>query len=207
MSKSNRKYSTNFKTQYGYINGECINIENYNNKKIKVTCLNGHELVSCKESKRRQYFRHKNVEDTHGNPMTEWHSRMQSYFPITEISFPKLDNQIKERQADVVIENSNFIIEIQYSVIDDSNVICRTKDYSLHNMNLIWLIDGNTDDVIYEELNKGSFLIIFKNDWKYKSFIHNYEFVLLDINDKFFKIPVRKVCNKMILLKEYNDID
>ena len=49
---------------------------------------------------------------------------------------------------DVVIKNHNVIIEIQHSFIDDSNVICRTKDYSLHNMKLIWLISYNCFNVI-----------------------------------------------------------
>ena len=30
---------------------------------------------------------------------------------------------------------------------------------------------------------------------------------MLDINDKIFKIPVKKVCNKMILVKEWKDIE
>jgi hypothetical protein len=202
------KCAINFKTQYAYINDKRIHINDYIKQNIdKLLCSNGHELIMCKGKIRIPYFRHKNSEDMGGTPMSEWHSRMQSYFPITEVKFPKCDTQIKERRADVVIEGHNFIVEIQHSKIDDSNVICRTKDYSLHNMKLIWLVDGNTDDVILEKLSTDNFLITFLNDWKYKSFKHNYDYILLDINDKIFKIPVKKVCNKMILVKEFKNID
>ena len=200
------KCNINFKTQYAYINDKPIHINNCVNID-KLLCSNGHVLIMCKGKIRTPYFRHKNSEDMGGTPMSEWHSRMQSYFPITEVKFPKCDTQIKERRADVVIEGHNFIVEIQHSKIDDSNVICRTKDYSLHNMKLIWLVDGNTDDVILEKLSTDNFLITFLNDWKYKSFKHNYDYILLDINDKIFKIPVKKVCNKMILVKEFKNID
>ena len=59
--------------------------------------------------------------------MTEWHSKMQSYFPITEKIFPKIVNQIKERRADIFIKDNNYVIEIQHSNIDYSEVICRTE--------------------------------------------------------------------------------
>ena len=59
---------------------------------------------------------------------------------------------------------------------------------------------------MYEELNKGDYLITFLNDWKYKSFIHDNDYILLDINDKIFKIPIKKV-RKMILLKEHKPIN
>ena len=38
-------------------------------------------------------------------------------------------------------------------------------------------------------------------------FEHNYSFVLLEKDDRVFKIPVNKVLNKMILVKEYIPID
>ena len=46
----------------------------------------------------------------------------------------KYSGQLKPR-ADAVIENHNWIIEIQHSKIDDANVKCRHDDYKLHNMN------------------------------------------------------------------------
>lgn len=202
------KCAINFKTQYAYINEQSIHINDYiKNNTDNIRCQNNHELVFCNGPIIKQYFRHKNKEDTSSSPMSEWHSRIQSYFPNTEVKFQKCENQIKDRRADVVISDHNIIIEIQHSKIDESNVICRTIDYSLHNMKLIWFVDGNTDDVIFEELSTGNYLITFLDNWKYKSFMHNYEYILLDVNNKIFKIPVKKVCNEMILLKEYKPIE
>ena len=55
--------------------------------------------------------------------MTEWHSEWQGNFPITEIDFLKInDTQIKDRRADVVLENSNLILEFQHSKIEKLEV-------------------------------------------------------------------------------------
>ena len=211
--KTCQKCPIGFNSQYCYINDKCIHINQYKQninqyKKDKFFCYRGHELVFCSGEKNKPYFRHKNSDDVGGEPMSEWHLRMQSYFPVTEKWFKNNNSsQLKARRADVVIEEFNYVIEIQHSKIDDANVKCRHDDYKLHNMNVIWLIDGNTKDVSIEELNSGGFLIIFSEDWKYKSFQYNNENILLDINDKIFKIPLKNVCNKMFLAKEWKPID
>jgi hypothetical protein len=209
MTHPREKCNVNFTTQYAFTDGVTIHAEEYTKqKRDTITCAKGHELVFCQGEKVKKYFRHKNTEDVGGHPMTEWHSRMQSYFPITEQLFKKASaEQTKDRRADVVIRDHNCVVEIQHSEIDDANVICRNKDYGLHDFSVIWLIDGNTKDVLLEQLSTGNFLINFNEPWKYKSFQHTYEFVLLDIANKIFKIPIKKVCNKMILVKEWKPID
>lgn len=203
------KCNINFTTQYAIVNGKQIHVQQYSkNEGDIVTCNHGHELVLCKGQKIKSYFRHKNKEDVGGDPMTEWHSRMQSYFPIIEKSFiKKTDEQIRDRRADIFIDHSSCVIEIQHSKIDRENVICRDCDYKQHNVNVIWLVDGNTKDVIAEKLSTNNYIITFNEEWKYASFSHTYDFILLDIDDKIFKIPVKKVCNKMILVKEWKPID
>lgn len=210
MTYKNNLCNINFISEYGTVNNKKIHVSNYIDndelKKYKIFCNKGHELIFVNGILRKKHFRHKNTCDVGGEPMTEWHSKWQSYFPDTEVYFPKIsEEQIKDRRADILIKDKNYIIEIQHSNIDDSNVICRNKDYKLHNMNLIWVIDGNTEDVIFEELSTNNYLITFTSDWKFKSFRHTYDFVLLDIHDKIFKIPTKKVCNKMILLKEFKE--
>lgn len=209
MKLYQNKCNINFITQYAYINNKYVHINNYTkNNNDKITCAHGHELVMCDGQKIKKYFRHKNSEDTGGDPMTEWHIRMQSYFPLTEFILKKInENQIKERRADALIKEHCCIIEFEHSGKTLDEVVCKANDCYLHNMDIIWVIDGNTNDIEIEELSTGNFLVIFKDDWKYKSFAHTYDFVLLDINDKFFKIPVKKVCNKMILLKEWKPIN
>ncbi len=120
------------------------------------------------------------MDDTGGNPMTSWHCEWQGCFPITEIEFKKKEGQIRDRCADILIKEHNVILEIQHSEISIEDIICRNKDYSLHGMNLIWIVDGNTFDVELEELSNGNFLIIFNKNWKYKSFSHTYDFILLN---------------------------
>ena len=138
----------------------------------------------------------------------EWHNRIQNVFEKTEIEFKCInENQIRDRRADVVIGEHKTIIEIQHSDIDIENINGRCNDYGQHKHKIIWFIDGNTSDINLEQLTDGNYLIIFDNSWKYKSFTYNYDFVLLDIENKIFKIPVKKVCNKMILLKEWKPID
>ena len=202
-----QRCNKSFKTDYAYIDGIAVHIEEYIEKKEKeknkIKCNKGHSLVLVNGKKRRSHFRHKNSGDVGGTPMTNWHVNWQSKFPVTEICYPKKEGQIKDRRADIVIEKHNTIIEIQHSNIDEANVICRNNDYKLHNKELIWVVDGNTDDIKLEELSDGQFLIIFNEDWKYKSFSHTYDFILLDISGKIFKIPVKKVTTTMIKLKEY----
>tara|TARA_Y100000389_G_C17459374_1_gene520528 strand:- start:2 stop:3355 length:3354 start_codon:yes stop_codon:yes gene_type:complete len=197
-----------FMSQFAYIDGECIHTSIFNNDKHnKPKCINGHELVFCSGKRKRAYFRHNNPNDlNHEKPKSEWHCKWQGFFKDTEVVFKKTnDDQIKNRFSDVLL-NDKYILEIQHSNISDSEVICRAQDYKLHDKQLLWVVDGNTSDVILNTLSDNSFLIEFKNNWKYESFCHEYEFILLDIDEKIFKIPVNKVCNKMFHAKEHKCI-
>lgn len=198
------KCAHTFISQYAFINDSSIptKVCNYiKDKNDKIACSRGHELVFCQGPIIKKHFRHKYSHDTIDNGMSEWHSRMQGYFPITEKHFAKKEHQIKERRADVYIENENYVIEMQHSEIDDANIICRNNDYLLHGCNLIWIIDGNTKDVEFQELSSGNKLIIFNNKWKYKSFEHTYDFILLERNNMIYKIAPKRVCNQMIMIK------
>ena len=203
--KTCQKCNCNFKTNYAYINDKPIHISDYIKTKLtcNIKCDKGHELIFANGKIIKPYFRHKHSKDVDNNPMSDFHIEWQRHFPVTEVYYPKIKGQIKSRRADIDINEHDMIIEIQHSKIDDSNVICRNSDYKLHNKELIWIVDGNTADVRLEELSDGQFLIIFTQDWKYKSFLHTYEFILLDIDNKIFKIPVNKVVTKMIKVKEY----
>lgn len=207
----------NFQTQWVYIDNKQIHITDYVKKgfifkkKHKLTCKYGHELIFCNGTKRQNYFRHKNSGDVGGHPMSEWHCRMQGYFPNTEVEFLKTNSkQIKNRRADVVL-NDDYILEIQHSNIDETEIICRTNDYKLHNKNLIWLIDGNTKDIIIEKMKEGtpdeSFLIEFTIDWKYKNFKHQYKYNLLEKDGQVYRINITEVTCNMIEVKESKSIE
>ena len=193
----------------GEVNEKCIHINDYNNRekyKELITCNKGHKLVFAEGERRMRYFRHNSNKDmvSSENKLSLWHIDWQSYFPDTEVWFRKeSEKQHKDRRADVFIKNHNYIIEIQHSPIEYSEVNCRKEDYELHGAPIIWIIDGNTKDVKLEELQDGSYLITFNESWKYNSFKNYYDFVLLDINDNIFKIPVKLITMSMINVKEY----
>lgn len=204
-----KKCDKNFVTQWVYVNKECLHISDIDkSSKNNFKCKHGHELILCKGKIIRPYFRHKNQDDVTSNAeMSYWHCKWQGFFPSTEVQFNKInDKQIKDRRADVVL-NDKYILEIQHSNIDESEIICRNEDYKLHGKELIWIIDGNTDDVKLDKLNDNTYLIEFNKNWKYKSFTYKYDFILLDINEQIFKIPVKSVCNKMFHAKSHINID
>lgn len=204
-----KKCDKNFITEFAYINNECLHISNIDKKsKNKFKCKYGHELILCKGEIKRPYFRHKNKKDITSNAeMSEWHCKWQSFFRFIEVEFNKInDNQIKNRRADVLL-NDKYILEVQHSKIEEREINRRNEDYKLHGKELIWIIDGNTDDVKLDKLNDDTYLIEFNKSWKYKSFIYKYNFILLDINEQIFKIPVKLVCNKLFHAKSYVNID
>ena len=196
----------NFQTQYAYINDTYVHITDYisNHRDKTALCEKNHELVLCNGQKNKIHFRHKYKSDVYSQETSEWHLKWQSYFVNTEIPFKKVDDkQIKDRRADVVLKN-NCILEIQHSNISDSEVICRASDYKINGKDVIWIIDGNTKDVKLDVLSDSSYLIEFCDDWKYKSFQYKYDFVLVDIDDKIFKIKTKSVHNKLSHTKMFH---
>jgi len=203
--KSCKKCDINFTTQYAYLYDNCIHIDKYEKElHTNPKCKNGHVLVYCKGSKNRAFFRHKNNDDVNRHPeMSEWHCKWQGEFKDTEVDFNIInEKQSKNRRADVVLSDK-YILEVQHSNIAYSEIICRANDYKLHNKELIWIVDGNTEDVELTMKRNNTYLIVFKSVWKYKSFIQSYEFLLLDINEKIFKIPIRHVKNNCIRVNSF----
>jgi len=191
-----------FFTEYCFINNEVIHVDlfiknknKYENEKIN--CRKGHELILVNGKKRKQHFRHKHSYDVGGNPMTEWHCEWQSYFPNTEIVFPKKTTQIKDRYADVLL-NDKQILEIQHCKYEKEEIDSRKHDYQLHDIEIIWLIDGNNlIDVNVLECSNRVYLE-FKGDcWKYESFM-SYEYIFIDINSNIYKIYPNNVKSRMI---------
>lgn len=136
--------------------------------------------------------------------MSEWHREWQNCFDETEVNFKKVcEEQIKDRRADVVLQN-NYILEIQHSDIADSEVICRDKDYKIHNKNLIWLVHGDCDTHL-EKMSDETYVLHFSKTWKFKSFSHAHEYVLLDMDNKIFKIHLKSVSKCKFHAKKYFD--
>ena len=142
----------------------------------------------------------------------QWHDRMENYFPkhMREVKFftTSIYNQPDDkisRRADVKLSH-NRTCEIQHSYISRNEIEARFNDWKEFGKEIIWLVDGN-NGIICEELSTGNYLIIFKDNWKFKSFQKKYNYILIDIGDKIFKIELNMVKSNMIELKEYKSIN
>lgn len=140
-----------------------------------------------------------------------WHTEMENLFPkhLQEIKFYSSgfnSDKCYSRRTDVLLSNKRCL-EIQHSWISENEIINRFNDWNKFGKEIIWLIDGNTEDIILEKLSNGNMLIIFNKSWKYKSFIKKYKHILLNIDDMVFKIPLKKIKSKMIEIKNYKNIN
>lgn len=132
-----------------------------------------------------------------------WHIKMENLFPkdMQEVQFycsSKSSNIC--RRADICLSNTRTC-EIQHSYISECEIVNRFNDWNKFGKEIIWLIDGNSGIEI-EKLSSGNYLIIFKELWKYKSFIQKYNFILLEKDEVVFKIELNKIKSGMIELKE-----
>ena len=70
----------------------------------------------------------------------------------------------------------NFdILEIQQSYISEEDIL-KSFDTNKYGKDIIWLIDGNSGITI-DKLSTGNYLVIFIDDWKYKSFNKTYKYI------------------------------
>ena len=209
----------NYHSSYCFIDNKPINTIDYekllkSKNSFDIKCHKGHSLIFIKGNKRKHHFRHKNTDDIKINDNHSlWHKNWQSLFPYIEISFPKKQNQIKLRRCDVKL-NDDFIIEFQHSIISHEEIANRINDYKLHNINIIWVIDGcsnnndnndikvitlNENENENENENDKRYYLEFKSNlWKYQSFIDNSEYIFIDINNYIYKIYPKFIKNNMI---------
>lgn len=195
------KCNLNWESQYAYINKIRIHINDYINCELKnsnITCRNEHQLICANGDKNKSHFRHKNKNDMSGHPMTKWHCEWQGNFENTEVHYKKrCDKQIKDRIADVLIKEHNYILEFQHSDIVQNEVRNRKNDYGYHDINIIWIIDGN-NNIEITQLNSGRVILEFvSKKWKYESFT-DYDIIFIDINEKIYKVYPKYIKNHMI---------
>ena len=138
-----------------------------------------------------------------------WHNKMEEYFEKEsqeQTYICKTKNENTQRRADVIL-NNNYSLEIQHSFIKYEDVNKRKKDWEKFGKQIIWFIDSNTKDVIIDYLDTSKrYLIQFNEPWKFNSF-KDYDYILLEKDNKIYKINPNNVKNKMIDVKECIDID
>lgn len=195
-----KKCNINYQSQYAFIGGASIHIDEY--RKIKDTkpikCNMGHDLIFADGVKNKPHFRHKHIGDLDKNfPMSAWHCEWQGNFPNTEKEYKKKETQIKDRRADVALDNSEYNLEFQHSKIELLEVKNRKSDYKLHGRKIIWIVDGNGTIEVSNLENNRCYLEFISESWKYESFI-DYDYIFIDINEMLYKIYPKEVKNSMI---------
>lgn len=107
------------------------------------------ELRLRKGSKNKPHFAHKQDTDClHGkNPdyKSEWHIRMQEYFPREACEVRFVDKETGEIHiADVFLEASNTILEFQHSPISEEEFLSRTVFHIRNGRRIVWLFDESS---------------------------------------------------------------
>lgn len=111
----------------------------------------GESLIHRLGKKRRPHFAHQKRADCAMNLNkdynNEWHYRMQSYFPkeIREYRFRDV-NTGEVHIADVYDPNTNTVIEIQHSPINEEEYLSRTYFHLNNGRRIVWIFDESTDN-------------------------------------------------------------
>ena len=112
------------------------------------TC--GGELILKNGPDRTVHFAHKRLGDCapfDSNNMTEWHRRMQEYFPpeSREYPFTREDplekGKLERRRADVYIEDRGIVIEFQHSSINSVEFEKRTRFHLDEGRRVVWVFN------------------------------------------------------------------
>ncbi len=87
--------------------------------------------------------------------MSEWHIRMQEYFPKEMREHIFIDKKTGEKHiADVFIKEANTVLEFQYSSIKKKEFLDRTTFHLNEGRRIVWLFDESWKDADEESYNK-----------------------------------------------------
>ena len=87
--------------------------------------------------------------------MSEWHIRMQEYFPKEEREYIFTDKATGEKHiADVFIKEANTVLEFQYSSLKQKEFLDRTMFHLNEGRRLVWLFDESWKDADDPSYNK-----------------------------------------------------
>ena len=124
---------------------------------------------------RRAHFAHRQDTDCYfghdKDNKSEWHIRMQDYFPKEAQEFIFVDEETGEKHiADVFIKETNTVIEFQHSPIEEKEFCGRTIFHLKNNRRIVWLFDESVQN------QKSNYLGRFKPDdcgwaqWPYRCY-------------------------------------
>lgn len=121
-------------------------------KDTKCFCPVCNEKVKLRKGKtNRPHFAHSPESDCcYGNDKdhkSEWHIRMQAYFPRESCEVRFADGETGEIHiADVFIATSNTVIEFQHSPISEEEFKSRTLFHMKNGRRIAWLFDESSTD-------------------------------------------------------------
>lgn len=131
----------------------------------------GEPLRINKGEIKRPYFSHKpNTACPYGidrDNKSEWHIRMQEYFPKESREVRFIDQNTNEIHiADVFIEEKNTVIEFQKSHIEKNEFEARTNFHLSNGRRIIWIFDESKEKVSDPQRDYGKLRISFFNALK-----------------------------------------
>ncbi|MBQ3287416.1 MAG: hypothetical protein IJH45_05615 [Firmicutes bacterium] len=86
--------------------------------------------------------------------MSEWHIRMQEYFPKEEREYIFTDKETGEKHiADVYIKETNTVLEFQHSSLKKKEFLDRTMFHLNEGRRIAWLFDESWKDANEESYN------------------------------------------------------
>ena len=123
----------------------------------------GEPVVHRMGNKRRAHFAHRPDTDCYfgrdKDYKSEWHIRMQDYFPKEAQEFIFTDEETGEKHiADVFLKEANTVLEFQHSPIEEKEFFSRTIFHLKNKRRIIWLFDESVDN------QKSKYLGRFKPD-------------------------------------------
>ena len=130
-------------------------------KKTECFCPECSEKLKIRRggSNRPHFAHYPGTECKYGNDKdnkSEWHIRMQEYFPREAQEVPFVDEENGEtHRADVFLEDSNIVIEFQHSPITEEEFMSRTMFHTNNGRRIAWLFDESKAKP--KEGNKGRF--------------------------------------------------
>lgn len=120
---------------------------------IKCFCpVCGKTLIHRKGTRKRTHFAHKQKSNcfmsVNKDYMSEWHIRMQSFFPKESREYRFQDKNTGEvHVADVYDADTNTVIEFQHSNIREEEYLSRTFFHLNNGRRIVWIFDESREKV------------------------------------------------------------
>lgn len=111
----------------------------------------GEEVRIRKGRINKPHFAHKQKTDCkmsiNKDYKSEWHIRMQEYFPKENREYIFIDEDSGEIHiADVFLNDTNTVIEFQHSHIDNDEFVKRTAFHLINGRRIVWVFDESKEN-------------------------------------------------------------